>query len=218
MDYSTDETACWREVPLEPSYATTHAPVCSPSLPPVPDFEAVYLKYFAFVCSVLRRLEVREQDLPDVSQHVFIVVFTKLPQFEQRSTLRTWIFRICLNAARDYRRAAPKRREVATEPAELDWLFGSRDDVHERSEKQRRVGQAERILNRLPKARREVFVLYELEQRSGQEIAEMLGIALGTVRSRLRLAREFFTREAQRLAVQSSRRDFEVVPRGNVRE
>ena len=104
----------------------------------------------------------------------------KLPQFEHRSSLRTWLFRICLNAASDYRRSAPVRREVATEPAEIDFLSGGREDVHEDSEARRRVGIAETILNKLPEAQRLVFVLFELEEMSGGEIAELLRSKLGS--------------------------------------
>jgi RNA polymerase sigma-70 factor (ECF subfamily) len=163
-------------------------------------FRDVYLAHFDFVWATLRRLGVREQDAQDLAQKVFIVVHMKLAEFEHRSSLRTWLFRVCLNAASDYRRSAPIRREVATEPAEIDFLSGFHDDVHEGSESRRRVTVAENILNKLPEAQRLVFVLFELEEMSGSEIAELLGISVGTVRSRLRLARELFTREAKRVS------------------
>lgn len=161
-------------------------------------FRDVYLAHFEFVWGTLRRLGVREQDAQDLTQKVFIVVYRKLDSFENRSNLRTWLFRVCLNTASDYRRSAPVRREVATEPAELASLSGFQDDAHEASEEQRKVTIAESILNKLPEPQRVVFVLFELEELSGSEIAELLGISLGTVRSRLRLARELFTREAKR--------------------
>jgi RNA polymerase sigma-70 factor (ECF subfamily) len=170
--------------------------------PPQHSFREVYLAHFDFVWGALRRLGVREQDAQDLTQKVFIVVYLKLPAFENRSSLRTWLFRVCLNAASDYRRSAPIRREVATEPNEIDFLSGFQDDVHEESESRRRVNVAETILNKLPEAQRLVFVLFELEELSGGEIAELLGISVGTVRSRLRLARELFTRETKRLSVQ----------------
>ena len=169
--------------------------------PPQLSFREVYLAHFDFVWGALRRLGVREQDAQDVTQKVFIVVYLKLPAFEQRSSLRTWLFRVCLNAASDYRRSAPIRREVATEPAEMDFLSGYQDDVHEGTESRRQVGVAETILSKLPEAQRLVFVLFELEDMSGGEIADLLGISVGTVRSRLRLARELFMREVKRLSV-----------------
>jgi RNA polymerase sigma-70 factor, ECF subfamily len=162
---------------------------------PTPTFREVYLASFDYVWGVLRRLGVREQDTQDTAQKVFLVVYLKLPQFEHRSLLRTWLFRICLNAASDYRRSAPIRCEIVTGPDEIDLLAGSRDDLLERSESRRRVSAAEAILNKLPQPQRVVFVMFELEHMSGPEIAELLDISLGTVRSRLRLAREAFTRD-----------------------
>jgi RNA polymerase sigma-70 factor (ECF subfamily) len=53
-------------------------------------------------------------------------------------------------------------------------------------------------LQKLPEAQRRVFVLFELEEMSGSDIAAMLDVSLGTVRSRLRLAREAFRREVRR--------------------
>jgi RNA polymerase sigma-70 factor (ECF subfamily) len=163
-------------------------------------FREVYLAHFDFVWGTLRRLGVREQDAQDLTQKVFIVVYMKLSAFENRSSLRTWLFRVCLNAASDYRRSAPIRREVATEPTVIDFLSGFQEDVHEDGESRRRVAIAETILNKLPEAQRLVFVLFELEEMSGSEIAELLRISVGTVRSRLRLAREVFTREAKRVS------------------
>jgi RNA polymerase sigma-70 factor (ECF subfamily) len=168
--------------------------------PPQPSFREVYLAHFDFVWGALRRLGVREQDAQDLTQKVFIVVYLKLPAFENRSSLRTWLFRICLNTASDYRRSAPIRREVTTEPAELDFMSGFHDDVQQAGESRRRAAVAETLLNKLPEAQRLIFVLFELEDLSGGEIAELLGISVGTVRSRLRLARELFTREVKRLS------------------
>lgn len=201
VDYATADSTPWQEGPsvyCGPSPANDAADL------PALHFDAVYSAHFDYVCSTLRRRGVHEQDLHDLAQQVFIVVHLKLAEFEHRAALRTWIFRICVNVVSDYRRAAPKRKEVATEPAELNSLFGSRDDLQERSDERRRVGLAEGMLNRLPKARREVFVLCELEQMSGAEVASALGIALGTVRSRLRLARDFLAREAHRLSARES--------------
>jgi sigma-70-like protein len=67
----------------------------------------------------------------------------------------------------------------------------AREVSHERGQRLRGgnpIGLA--ILNMLPESQREVFVLYEVEELSGSEIADLLGISVGTVRSRLRLARK----------------------------
>jgi len=68
------------------------------------------------------------------------------------------------------------------------------------SDDRRRARAAESILNKLPEAQRTVFVLFELEEMSGQDIATLLNVSVGTVRSRLRLARDAFRREVKRLS------------------
>jgi RNA polymerase sigma-70 factor (ECF subfamily) len=83
----------------------------------------------------------------------------------------------------------------------MDLYGGSHDDLAQGAESRQRAQAAEAILNKLPEPQRLVFVLFELEEMSGQDIAQLLGISVGTVRSRLRLAREAFSREVKRLAV-----------------
>jgi RNA polymerase sigma-70 factor (ECF subfamily) len=163
-------------------------------------FRDVYLAHFDYVWATLRRLGVREQDAQDIAQKVFLVAYRKLAEFENRAAMRTWLFRISVNAASDYRRSAPIRREVMTEPADMEALSGSKDDLAEQSDRRKRMATAEAALNKLPEAQRVVFVLFELEDMPGSEIAAILGTSLGTVRSRLRLARQTFEREAKRFS------------------
>ena len=164
------------------------------------DFRALYDAQFRFVWCSLRRLGVPEADALDSTQKVFLTAHVKLPEFEGRSSLRTWLFGICQRVASDYRRSAPVRREVVTDVTELDVASHAADDLAAKAETQQRAAMAEAILNKLSDEQRVVFVLFELDEQSGQEIAELLGISLGTVRSRLRLARETFRREVKRLA------------------
>jgi RNA polymerase sigma-70 factor (ECF subfamily) len=163
---------------------------------PSHEFRAIYEAHLDFVWRSLRRLGVRQADAMDLAQKVFLTAHTKLPEFEGRSRLRTWLFAICQRVASDYRRSAPLRREVTTDASEID-LFSSPST--DRSEARQRMRLAEAILDKLPEAQRLVFVLFELEELSGDEIAELLGISVGTVRSRLRLARDAFGREVKRL-------------------
>jgi len=172
---------------------------------PDPQFRALYDAHVQFVWRNLRRLGVRESDLMDVTQKVFLTAFIKLPAFEGRSALSSWLFGICQRIASDYRRSAPIRREIATDTAEFDRygeLVGELpDEVLHDGDARRRASVAESILHKLPDAQRVVFVLFELEELSGQEIADMLEISVGTVRSRLRIARETFRREVKRLSL-----------------
>src|SRR5262245_7643872 len=78
-------------------------------------FEDVYEEHFEFVWRTLRRLGVPAADLADVAQEVFLVVHRRLADFEERSKVTTWLFRIATHAARDRRRRAHVRREVLEE-------------------------------------------------------------------------------------------------------
>jgi RNA polymerase sigma-70 factor (ECF subfamily) len=118
------------------------------------------------------------------------------------------LFAICQRVASDYRRSAPIRREVATDAAEMDLYSAWHGDAASKTETGQRTRVAEAILDKLPEAQRIVFALFELEEMSGDEIAELLGVSVGTVRSRLRIAREVFAREVKRLAlIESSRKE-----------
>jgi RNA polymerase sigma-70 factor (ECF subfamily) len=168
---------------------------------PPPEFRAIYDAHFDFVWCSLRRLGVREADVLDQAQKVFLTAHFKLAKFEGRSQITTWLFGICQRVASDYRRSALFRREISTDAAEMDLYGGSHEDLSQSAEARQRAAAAEAVLNKLPEAQRVVFVLFELEEMAGPEIAELLGISVGTVRSRLRLAREAFSREVKRLAL-----------------
>jgi RNA polymerase sigma-70 factor (ECF subfamily) len=168
------------------------------------DFRSIYDGHFNFVWCSLRRLGVRESDVMDLTQKVFLIVNQKLSTFEGRSQLATWLFGICQRVASDYRRSALIRCEVVTDSAELDLRADEGDGLVEKGESRRRAEVAESILNRLPEPQRVVFVLFELEEMSGDDIAALLDVPVGTVRSRLRLARETFRREVRRLTAAGS--------------
>jgi RNA polymerase sigma-70 factor (ECF subfamily) len=167
-------------------------------------FEALYSAHVGFVWRCLRRLGVRESDLMDLTQKVFLTAFVKLESFEGRSAITSWLFGICQRVASDYRRSAPIRREVALDQAELD-RHAQEEDVVQASDAKRRAQLADAILAKLPEEQRLVFVLFEVEELSGEQIAELLELPVGTVRSRLRLARDAFRREVKRLTLAQAR-------------
>src|SRR5882724_509457 len=74
--------------------------------PAVPGFSAIYDAYFDFVWRSLRRLGVPEATLDDAAQDVFVVVHRRLPEFEARSTVKTWLFGIVLRVVATHRRTA----------------------------------------------------------------------------------------------------------------
>jgi RNA polymerase sigma-70 factor (ECF subfamily) len=173
--------------------------------PPSFEFRQVYDTHFRFAWRALRRLGVREADLMDMTQNVFVVVHRKLSGFEGRSDLTTWLFGICRRVAIDYRRSARIRREVPADARQIASLSGPQPGT-DLPDKAHLAALAETLLDRLPDKLRVVFVLFELDEMSGDQIAALLDIPVGTVRSRLRLAREAFQREAGRLQRASTAR------------
>jgi RNA polymerase sigma-70 factor (ECF subfamily) len=153
-------------------------------------FEDAYRAHFAFVWRSLRRLGIREEDAADAAQEVFIVVHRKLPEFAGRSKLTTWLYGVCFRVASERRRAGP-RTPLGVHEAEA---FVSRPaDPAATAERNQGLAVLERILDRMPEEQRAVFCLFELEGMTGDDIAESLEIPLGTVYSRLRLARAVFS-------------------------
>ena len=177
------------------------------ALPPSATFQEVYRAHFRRVWRTLGRLGVREADLMDVSQNVFIVVHRRLSTFEGRAELTTWLFSICRLVAKDYLRSAPIRREVVVDVHNLPQApsAAESDAIGEsplaRLNTEDLSDLLESILSKLPEKLRVVFVMFELEELSGEEIAVLLDVPVGTVRSRLRLARVAFQREVKELGV-----------------
>jgi RNA polymerase sigma-70 factor (ECF subfamily) len=161
------------------------------------EFRALYDEHVSFVWRSLRRLGVPESDLPDAAQEVFVVAHRKLPEFEGRSRLTTWLFGICTNVASDRRRLAHVRRELATPNVAAD--DRSPVDTAAIVDQQRARQTLDAIMSRMPEEQRIVFALFELDELGGDDIAELLDVPVGTVRSRLRLAREFFQEAVERL-------------------
>jgi RNA polymerase sigma-70 factor (ECF subfamily) len=152
--------------------------------------QEVYREHFRFVWRALRRLGIPESDAQDATQEVFLVVHRKLPEFEGRSRMTTWLFGICLRVVRNRKRKLSSRYEVQEEAtAELPDSAAPPDAEIER---RRGLARLEAILESIDLEQRVVFVLFELEGMSGEEIADLLQIPVATAHSRLRLARESF--------------------------
>jgi len=169
-------------------------PLPAPPTADLREFEAAYRAHFAFAWRSLRRLGVPERDLPDATQEVFLVVHKKLPDFDARSRLSTWVYAICLRVASDRRRRASNRYEVLAEGSETAHHASSADGA----ELGERRALLEAALDALSLEQRAVFTLFELEGMTGEEIATLLEIPPPTVHSRLRLAREAFRRAVER--------------------
>jgi RNA polymerase sigma-70 factor (ECF subfamily) len=152
-------------------------------------FRALYDAQVDFVWRNLRRLGVPESDIEDRTQEVFVVAHRRFAEFEDRGHgPRAWLFQIVLRIASDARRHRRRHPEdpdggTATSRASVD--PPQADDLARREARSR----LDAALQTIDVSRRAVLVLHEIEEMTAQEIADVLGIPLNTVYSRLRVAR-----------------------------
>ncbi|MGC4064721.1 MAG: sigma-70 family RNA polymerase sigma factor [Polyangiaceae bacterium] len=155
--------------------------------------EGIFSKHASYVWRLLGRLGIPPRDVPDVCQEVFITVHRKLPEFEGRSSVKTWLFSICYRLAQSYRRSY-RARELPTDElaftAQDGGLAMSESSPEVQVDKQRAKAMLDHALNLLDDEKRVVFVLYELEELSMPEVAEAVGCPVSTAYSRLHAARK----------------------------
>ena len=152
-------------------------------------FRAMYESQVAFVWRNLRRLGVYESEADDKAQEVFVIAHRRWGDFEDRGHgPRAWLFQIVLRVASDARR---HRRRHPEDPDGGDSLAHQAVPASQGDELARREAMAvlDRALASIDVGRRAVLVLHEIEEMTAPEIAEILGIPLNTVYSRLRVAR-----------------------------
>jgi RNA polymerase sigma-70 factor (ECF subfamily) len=160
-------------------------------------FALLIAQYSHPVYSLIARSLRDPADAADVTQEVFVKIFRNISSFHGEASLRTWIYRIALHEASNQRRwwNRHKKQELTLDSSQendegesfcladaLATSDASPFDCAVRSELKERIAAA---LQTLPEASREVVVLREIEGFGYEEIAEMLQVNLGTVKSRL---------------------------------
>lgn len=156
-----------------------------------------------FVWRSLRRLGVPEASADDATQQVFLVAQQKVTSIA-RGKERSFLFAVAMNVAAHVRRAAARRREDLGEVAEE--LADPAPLPDAELDQRRARALLDEVLDAMPLDLRTAFVLFELEEMTMVEIAEVLAIPQGTVASRLRRAREEFHKQAQRVRARVERR------------
>ena len=155
-------------------------------------------RHFDFVWRSARRLGLHSADADDVAQDVFIVAARRLEEIDPDRE-KSFLFGTLLRITATRRRRDGRRREELA--IELDAHRDAGLDPEELSELMSVRPLLQEILDTLPPAQHAVFILYEMEELSLPEIADVLGVPSGTVASRLRAAREAFRTAARRVQV-----------------
>ena len=170
-------------------------------------FNELILRWERPIYALAYRTIGREEDARDVCQETFLRAFRALPGFRSQAKFSSWLYRIALNLCRDWmrrqRRAAveqaPERMDVielaaAAEPSvSIEDLVARRDQMR----------GVERAMTRLPEEQRTAIVLKEYHGLTFQEIADLVGCPLSTVKTRVYQGLAVLRRELAKDGVRS---------------
>lgn len=159
----------------------------------------VYRRHAGFVWRAVRRFGIGDAVVEDVMHDVFLVVHRRLPEFDGRASMTTWLYNIARGVAANHRRGRTReqRRLELVQPKPSAGPDPERATEHEQA-----AAFVRAFVTTLDEDKRTVFELVDLEGMPVPEVAELCGIKLNTAYSRLRAARQLFQR-----AVDEFRRD-----------
>jgi len=171
-------------------------------------FEVLVTERSGEIYGLLYRLTGNAEEARDLTQETFLRAFQSIGHFRGDADLRTWIYRIAINQARNRWRWWRRRRRDSTVSLDApDGPFGLplnaklRAEPSSDPERQTLAHERERVLRRalntLGRAYRETVILRDIEGFSYEEIATTLGISVGTVKSRLSRGREELRRKLE---------------------
>jgi RNA polymerase sigma-70 factor (ECF subfamily) len=163
------------------------------------EFQTIHEAFRPKILRYLSRL-VGEQEAEDLTQEVFVRVSQRLGEFRGEASLSTWLYRIATNAAIDRMRSPAFRRSVeqtgADDPSEAemsgrDIWGGEPNPTVEKQVVRDEMNECIRgLIEKLPEPYRLALVLADLEGLKNREVADILGVSLGTVKIRLHRARK----------------------------
>lgn len=166
-------------------------------------YEELIDRYEQPVYNVAYRLLGNQTDACDVVQEVFLKIFRGVSAFRQQSSLRTWVYRIAVNEAHNHRRwfsrhcrhEVPIERETMDHEGNYEFAQDPGPSPYELARDSETRTLIEQALTRINPIFRTAVVLRDIQSLSYEEIAEILQVSLGTVKSRILRGREALRRE-----------------------
>jgi RNA polymerase sigma-70 factor (ECF subfamily) len=163
-------------------------------------YDTLVTRYSGQIYGLLFRLTQDAEEAADLTQDTFLQVLRSVRKFRGDSELKTWLFRIAINESRNRFRWWKRRKRESTVSLDAqpvrdglplnETLADSSEDPERALIRRQERERIERALNDLPLSFREAVVLCDVEGQSYQEIATILGINIGTVKSRIARGRE----------------------------
>lgn len=161
--------------------------------PPKVDLAAAFHEHGAFLFRNVLRWVQNPDEADDIVQDVFLIANRKQHELDDDTHLRAWLYKTAQNVVKHHRRSYARRRRLADAASEEAPSFDDNKlDADEVIRAKRNKDLVRRCAGKLAASQRDVFILFELEDLSGPEIAELLDISENAVWTRLLRARKRF--------------------------
>lgn len=169
-------------------------------------YNILVIKYQHKVAQIISKFVGNSADVNDVAQEAFIKAYKAINNFRGESSFYTWLYRIVVNAAKTYLESNSKRKNhIDVDSEEFQSIDSqgvltsreSPDKIIESQELQQVILSA---MNELPEELRQAIMLREVEGMSYEDMADLLQIPIGTVRSRIFRARQFIEEKMSKFA------------------
>jgi RNA polymerase sigma-70 factor (ECF subfamily) len=145
-------------------------------------FNSIVRKYQEKIYWHSRRMTGNHLDADEVVQEVLIVLYKKLKDFQFRSSLYTWIYRITTTRSINFIRKRSVKNLISIEDKAAESLKEKNDIIHDIEVKEK-VRRIEKNLQKIPVKQREVFILRNMENLSYEEISEITGKSIGGLKA-----------------------------------
>ena len=169
-------------------------------------YNILVIKYQHKVAQIISKFVGNSADVNDVAQEAFIKAYKAINNFRGESSFYTWLYRIVVNAAKTYLESNSKRKNHIDVDSEEFQSIDSQGVLTSRESPDKIIESQEvqqvilRAMNELPEELRQAIMLREVEGMSYEDMADLLQIPIGTVRSRIFRARQFIEEKMSKFA------------------
>jgi RNA polymerase sigma-70 factor (ECF subfamily) len=158
-------------------------------------FKQIYEMYKDKVFSLSFYMTRDKEAAKDITQQIFMRVFTSILTFQHKASFGSWLFRLAVNVCHDYQRSARRMKMFSTGVTDSVMAYEPAPTVEESLCKEHALEMVQRVVMKLSPKLRTVVVLKYIEDLSYSQIAELLGCSIGTVSSRLNRSHKILAEE-----------------------
>ena len=158
--------------------------------------DEIYIKYSKLVFNLALQYVQQKEDAEEISQDVFVAVYKSVKDFQFKSDLQTWIYRITINKSLDFIKSKNRKKRFAFitslfQDEQNEIYISSQDFDHPGilMEQKEAIQKIFQDINSLPDTQKTVIILSKIEQKSQKEVAEIMNLSIKAVESLLQRAK-----------------------------